>query len=743
MNFFQKIIALIIKYSVVISIITLFLCVLSAITIVKNIKVDNSIQIWFLEDDKIFQDYLDYQEEQGSDEILFLMINTKNAFSKEHIALLNSLHTKIDTLKNVSTSYSIAKVQYPIYANKQLYFKHIIEGKRSEKAINSLFNKLPNIRDNLISKDKTKSFFIIQLKPLQEIEIDKTLIHNDLISIIESEISDYKISGGSIVMEEINKSVANESGKFAVLVAIVIVFLLILFLPRIAYLFIALFAVLIPVMLLFGLYVATGNKLNMISSLIPTIMMVYSVSDVIHILNIYHKNTNKDEFIDDNSLIITTLKQSLKPCFYTTLTTVIGYLALCLSPLPAFKITGLFTFIGLLIAFVFSYIITAVGFSYLKNKQRKSILNFNVFNIEKYLLKINYITSQYKKTILYVFGLLFLIGLVSITLIKVNSNTLNLLPNGKIKNDLAVIESNVNGSVRMTLDILCDDSNKLFSSTVLTKIERFQKEIQKNKEISIPVSIIDYKNFLEKKHGVSQTTKTVDPNNFKQSNDSFYKMIANDFTRISINVNTLSLSSSKVAKLLEKIENTFHLIFKDEKSIRLKINGYHPLYVRSHQHIITTQIRSFSAAFVFAFFILFYFIKSFRTSFLALIPNLLPLLLTVIVMVIFNINLEASNAMIAPIMIGIAMDDTIHLINKYKLFRKEGLSVEKSMDKAMLFTGNAVFSTTVTLALGFSILLFSSLKNMQEFGLLCAITILFAFIADAILLPTLIKAFDK
>jgi len=111
--------------------------------------------------------------------------------------------------------------------------------------------------------------------------------------------------------------------------------------------------------------------------------------------------------------------------------------------------------------------------------------------------------------------------------------------------------------------------------------------------------------------------------------------------------------------------------------------------------------------------------------------------------VIFDIPLEASNAMIAPIMLGIAMDDTIHLIHRYKEFKSQGFSINESMDKAMLYTGRALISTTITLVLGFSVLLFSRLTNMQEFGFLCAITILFALIADGFILPALIKTFDK
>ena len=181
-------------------------------------------------------------------------------------------------------------------------------------------------------------------------------------------------------MDEINKSVATESGKFAVLVALAITILLLVFLPKPSYLFIALLVVLIPVILLFGLYSVTGNKLNMISSLIPTIIMVYAVSDVIHIINIHYKNNLKDQFSNVNKLIIKSLQQSLKPCFYTTITTVVGYLALLLSPLPAFKTTGLFTFIGLVLAFVFSYIITAIGFSYLVKKRTEPKIRFNLKN---------------------------------------------------------------------------------------------------------------------------------------------------------------------------------------------------------------------------------------------------------------------------------------------------------------------------------------------------------------------------
>ena len=110
-------------------------------------------------------------------------------------------------------------------------------------------------------------------------------------------------------------------------------------------------------------------------------------------------------------------------------------------------------------------------------------------------------------------------------------------------------------------------------------------------------------------------------------------------------------------------------------------------------------------------------------------------------MVICGIDLEASNAMLAPIMLGIAMDDTIHLMNKYKLRRKAGDSVQGSMDQALSYTGGALFSTTISLVCGFLVVGFSGVASVSHFGLLCAFTILAALLADVVFLPALIKRF--
>lgn len=698
-----------------------------------------------MDNDESYQEYLTFQKEQGSDEILVLMIETENAYSKKHLKELNNLHKKIDSIPNVNATFSLAKVEYPIFANNKMHFKNVFTEKRSEKAITNLLKKLPGIRDNLVADDNTKSVFFIQLKPLSDIESNKDELLQDIRANIDSEIKNYKITGAPILVEEINKSVSQESLFFIILISILVTTLLFLILPRSAYLPTSLITVGIPVIILFGIIVILDYKLNIISMLIPTILIVYAVSDVIHIINIYHLHIVKFPNQHKNEQIKEALYKSLKPCFYTTITTVVGYLALCLSPLPVFKFTGVFTFLGLMIAFSLAYVTTAIGLSFLPKKTTKvsKSFRFNFFNIEIILHKINHITTYYKKTLLIVFSLIFIAGVYAVSLIEINSYSIDLLHEGKAKEDLKTIENTLNGAFRLSLDISSKDKTSLINDSTLNHIEKFQTDIQKNKELAAPISIIDFKNFVEKRYHIKTSTKSIPVDSLNYDKTTFFKLVSEDFSRISINVNAKSLSSKYLKILLNNIEKSFSNIFKNESNIQLKINGTSPLYIKMHDYILITQLRSFSTAMIVSLLILIFFIKNFRTSFLALLPNLLPLALTAIVMYIFNIPIEASNAMIAPIMIGIAMDDTIHLIHKYQQYKSEGLSVIESMDKAMLFVGRALLTTTITLVFGFSILLFSKLINMQEFGFLCAITILFALVADGIVLPALIKTFDK
>jgi len=746
----KNIITTIIKFRIAIIVILAVLMGFSGYQTLKKLRVDNSLSIWFLEDDPSYKAYIDFQEKFGSDEIFIAMLPVENAIGNTEKTKLLKLHESIDSLSFVKTSFSLAKAKYPIYANSKINFDDLYNTKRSEKGLKSLLSKLPNISAQLITKDFKNQFFYIQLNPTPTIEEKRQSIGGEIRGIIEKQYSNYHLTGPPVLNEAYSKGIYKESMLFGGLTVLVITLLLLFLLPNKRYLWVSLLSVAVPLTLLFGIITSLGFALNMISMLIPTILMVYSVSDAVHIINIYHKEGFSDNTIKKTKLITLAIKKSFIPCFYTTLTTFVGYFALYLSPLPAFKNMGVFTCIGLVLSFFLVYVITIIGFSFmtLNFENTKPIISFKSVNQRQFINWLNRFTTQYKTPLIVCFTLILFYGIYAIFQVKIDTNSRNLLAEGKAKQDLRIVENELNGSSRLQLNILTNNGETILNVEAMKHLENFQKKLEANPLINAPVSVVNIKNFLEKRMPMLfQTNASQDKmgstlSSVDNEDNNFFKLFSEDFTSAGITISFKEIKTSQLEQLLFEVERDFEDTFPVEK-YTLKINGFAVVFAQLNNFILQTQFKSFFAAFFVAFLCLWFFIKSLRTTLLILIPNLLPLTILAIFMSLLNIPLDVTTAMITPIMLGIAMDDTIHLVYKYRRSKDIQGTPEARMNNAMEYTGNALFSTTIALVGGFLIISSSAVPSVRDFGLLCAITVAIALITDIFYLPALLKTFDK
>ena len=746
----EQIIKQIIRYRFAIIAILFVLMGVSGFQTLKNIKIDNSLSIWFLEDDPSYKAYIDFQEEFGSDEIYIAMFPAKNALDSNEIETLSRLHRAIDSLSYVKTTFSLAKAKYPIYSNKKIVFDDLYNSKRSENGLKNLFSKLPNITSQLVSNDYKNLFFYIQLNPTPTIENQRQHILGELTNKIDKEYETYYLTGPPVLNEAYSQGIFKESLMFGVLTVLVITLMLLFLLPNRRYLIVSLLSVAVPVTLLFGIITSFGFTLNMISMLIPTILMVYSVSDTVHIINIYHKEGIANTERQKRALIALAVRKSFTPCFYTTLTTFVGYFALYLSPLPAFKNMGIFTCIGLFLSFLLVYVITIIGFSFmsLSFKSAKPTVSFKKISQTNFIGWLNRITSQYNISIVVIFTLILIYGIYAIFQVKIDTNSLDLLAESKAKQDLRVVESQLQGSSRLQLNITTLGEETIVNKEAITFIENFQTKLENNPFISAPVSVVNIKSFLEKRNKlasfgtVSKETIENTLSGIDNNDNSFFKLFSEDVKSAGITLSFKEINTAELEQLILDIQNDFDST-PNSKDYSLKINGFAVVFAQLNNFILETQFKSFFAAFFIAFLCLWFFIKSIKTTLLVLIPNILPLAILAIFMSLLQIPLDVTTAMITPIMLGIAMDDTIHLVYKYRRSKTISGSPEKRMNNAMLYTGSALFSTTIALVAGFLIISSSAVPSVRDFGLLCAITVAIALITDIFYLPALLKSFDK
>ena len=746
----EKIITGIIKFRVTIIIALTVLMGFSGYNTLQKLSVDNSLGIWFLEDDPSYKAYIDFQENFGSDEIFIAMLPVENAIGKYEVERLKNLQKRIEALSYVKTTFSLAKAKYPVYANNKIVFSDLYNEKRSEKGLKNLFSKLENITAQLVTKDYKNQFFYIQLNPTPTVEEGRQEIAQEMRSIIENNYDNYYLTGPPVLNEAYSKGIYKESLIFGILTVLVITLMLLFLLPSKRYLIISLLCVAVPISLLFGLITSLGFALNMISMLIPTILMVYSVSDAVHIINIYHKEGLANKSLTRVELLAVAIRKSLTPCFYTTLTTFVGYFALYLSPLPAFKNMGVFTCIGLMFSFLLVYVITIIGFSYmnLNFEKAKPLLSFKRFNQSAFINWLNRVTSDYKNTIIIGFTAVLLFGFYSVFQVKIDTNSRNLLAEGKAKQDLRAVEVELGGSNRLQISISTKNDDIILNKDALKQLEVFQNKLEENALISNPVSVVTIKQFLEKRTPVlfqSNVSGDKIKNTLSEvgnKDNSFFKLFSEDLTTAGFTLTLMEARTSELEQVLEDVKLAFESSF-DTNAYNLKINGFAVVFAQLNNFILETQFKSFFAAFFVAFLCLLVFIKSLKTTLLVLIPNLLPLAVLAILMSALDIPLDVTTAMITPIMLGIAMDDTIHLVYKYKRSKTISGTPKERMDNALNYTGGALFSTTIALVGGFLIIASSATPSVRDFGLLCATTVAIALITDIFYLPALLKRFDK
>ena len=209
--------------------------------------------------------------------------------------------------------------------------------------------------------------------------------------------------------------------------------------------------------------------------------------------------------------------------------------------------------------------------------------------------------------------------------------------------------------------------------------------------------------------------------------------------RISTRVNE-SADNLNRNELLKKINNDLITKFNLTED-RFEITGLAVLYNNMLQSLFQSQIGSLLVVFSVIALMLLLIFKSFKIMIIGLIPNIFVATSVVGILGLMKIPLDIMTITVAAISVGMAVDNTIHYIYRYKKEMKITHSVEMALQNAHTTTGRAIFYTAATIASGFSILALSNFFPTQLFGIFTALAMLIAFISSLSLLPNLLVKF--
>lgn len=740
-------------------IVLLGLIVLMGISIyfITKIEVDNSLKIWFLEDDPVYERYHAFQNRYGNDELMSaVLVYDKTVWDAKAIADMMEAESALKKVKGVADVYTFASAPFIVKTMLGAKQKPILSiPPTTVEEVEGLQMRLENtpiIKSTFISKNEKAFSILIRLEKREVIDAYSGKVIIDIRSALNGVYKDnYKLGGLAVINDALNLAVSKESFIFSVISFLVVGLLLFIYLKSFAFAFISLFSVAIPVLFVLALFAISGHKINLVSMIIPSVLLVTGIGTSIHIINIFRQMrlTYPDETKYD--LLQRTLKYSFIPNFFNTATTMAGFISIYFTPVAAVKTTGLFAGIGVGIMFIVAFILTGCGIAAISDRiSMKPYTDHgaaNRFN-ERMVGWMSTFATKYRKQVIIIFLFAIISCLCLIPKVEVNTYPIEYLSHKfKVRQDHDVI-SKVMGNY-LPYELIVKSDIPIDNLEKFTALETFQKRLQADHRIAQPISMVDVVKYLDTKlygNGVDFKLPANEEKfqrilaQYKSSKESKIMDLGNrDLREIRITGRVPVTSSRDYREIIEYSQKAFKETIPASFKMELVPQGYTPMYVAMNHYVTSSQLQSFFVAFFLIFILAVICFRNLSITILSVLPNLFPIAIAIGYMVLFKIPLDNGTAMISSIILGIAFNDTIHLIYAFLNIRKEGVSRQEAAIRSLKRVGNAITINTITLAAGYLVLSFSSIKNLQYFGVICTLAVVGAWLGNLIMLPALLS----
>ena len=568
-----------------------------------------------------------------------------------------------------------------------------------------------------------------------------------------------RLGGIPMIADDMIMYVKNDLINFGLGVFLFIVITLIIIFRKLKWVVLPILSCIYSVLFMIGLLGLLNWQVTVISSNFISLMLILTLSMNIHLIVRYRQLSSSSPSQYD--AISLTVRQMVWPCLYTALTTIVAFASLILSDIKPVSDFGYMMTFGLIVTFLTSFILLPCILSLLAKEEEDNHEN-NSFGFTKFLA---YLTIDKGKYIVTTTLIIFLLTIYGVSQLRVENSFINYFKsNTEIYKGMKQIDKKLGGTTPLDIVIKFDDKKQIsydeeFGDGLLEdnqdpdsqwftvkKIDEIKivhdyldslPEIGKVLSLASSIRVAEQLNENEQLSGMEMALlyKRV-PKEVKSMAIDPYISIENNEARISARILD-SKEDIRRNDLINKIENDMENKLGFEKESYF-LTGILILYNNMLQSLFDSQILSLGFVMIGIFFMFLILFKSVVLSIIGIIPNLLAATFVLGLMGLINLPLDMMTITIAAIAIGIAVDNSIHYIyrfrEEYRITKNYELSLYKSHDSI----GRAIFFTSITIIFGFSILIMSNFVPTVIFGLLTGLAMLIALLAVLTLLPKLL-----
>ncbi len=732
-----------------------------------KMRFSNSQAVLLPDDHPVNLEYKAFLEQFGEEgnTIVFGVRDTA-LLAPENFNLWNKLSKQLSAFPEVDFVISTDNLQELVKNNEEQVFEMrpwIKEEPTTRSEVDALthhlFNDLPFYEGMIFNKETGTIRTIINLdKEIVNTTVRKDFILQDLTNLVndfEAESGlDVRVSGMPYIRTMNSQNIIDEIGKFILAALLVTSLIFFFFFRSFRATFISMFVVIIGVMWAFGILGLLQYEITVLTALIPPLIIVIGIPNCIFLINKYQQEVKKH---GKQALSLQRVISKIgNATLMTNMTTASGFATFIITDSKLLKEFGIVASMNIVGIFILSLLIIPIVYSFMPLPKTKHLKHLNKKWIDAFVSWMERIVRERRISVYVVSIALLVCSIIGIYQIDISGSPIEDMPQkaGFFK-DIRFFEEEFDGIMPVEIVVDTKRPKGVLKPATLKKMDQLGDVIEGIPELSRPLSVVNLVKYSKQAfyNGIPKYYQlpTSQENNFimdvarKSSDDSDLLKNFVDSTGQTARVTTFmrDVRTDRMeaieARLLEDINN----IFPSER-YTVYLTGSALLFLKGTKYLVRNLVMSLTLAIGLIALFMAYLFRSFRMIVISLIPNLLPLVITAGVMGFVGVPIKPSTILVFSIAFGISVDDTIHFLAKY---RQELVAnhwrINKSVYAALRETGVSMFYTSIVLFFGFSVFVISNFGGTVALGALVSATLMFAMLANLILLPSLLLSLER
>ena len=751
----------------------LCLCVASG-WLATSLRLDTSMEVWFLDDDPDLVSYRDFLTTFDSDQIVVLAWQDPELWTAEGLAFLHEVTTTAEELRlsypeaadmppsatfGVQKARSITNISEVVSQPGMLSVRPIYDPDEPTPAgqVRDRVASDERIVGGLISADATVVSVILDVDPLIDHATLKiplaTALKDFAASMGEKRGLTIALAGPTMLDDAFYRYTMRDMRTVIPAMGLVILVAILLLFRSGRALALPMTVVTLTCLLVTGLMAVFGLKLTIVHTTVYPMLLGVGIASSVHVItramSLRRQGRGPSEAASE------ALQQLLAPCFFTMATTVAGLLSLLTASLAPVRELGWLGASGVAISFVLTFALGPWLLPMLPAPRPAGETSARSIDRmwlawDRRLQRLGSVVQKRPGTVCAIAAVLLVLALLGFTRLQVGSNPMNYFrEQDPVRTNLAFVEEKLSGTI--SVEILLDTGvpDGLKDPKVLNSMVRVQEYLEALDGVGSTLSFADYvvemrgatHGGAEQEQRIPDTREEVaellvmldDPSELEPWVDF-------ELSRGRIHA---PMRMSETDALVKQVAGVEALLAKEfPPPMKASATGMSKLISNMETYLLRSQIRSLCLAFVTVLVCMALALGSVRLGLFSMVPNVLPIGISLGMMGWLGITLDPGTAMTGAVALGLVVDDTVHFLHHFRVRMKAGDNLQQATEHTLRETGRAICMTSVVLVAGFWLLCLASFVPNIQFGFLCGLAIGLALVANLVVLPAVLSLFQ-